>query len=118
MLSIPPDSKRLTSARDGSAPGGFVRGGPGGRRRGVGRLTGYQCPKTTRGGFRWRSEAAERSVGMLSIPSDSKRFALARDGSAPGGIYARGIWKPVAGGGKAHRPAGPQDDPRRPQVEI
>ena len=96
----------------------FVRGGSGSRRRGVGRLTGRQGPKTTRGGYRWRSEAAERSVGMLSIPPDSKRLALARDGSAPGGVYARGIWKPAAGGGKAHRPAGPQDDPRRLQVEI
>ena len=60
MTLIPSDSKRLTLARDGSAPGGFVRGGPGGRRRGVGRLTGRQCPKTTREGHRWRSEAAER----------------------------------------------------------
>ena len=82
MLLMPSDSKRLTSARDGSAPVGFVRGDPGGRRRGVGRLTGRQCPKTTRGGFRWRSEAAERSVGILLMPSDSKRLTLARDGSA------------------------------------
>ena len=46
MLLIPPDSKRLTSARDGSAPGGFVRGGSGWPAAGVGRLTGRQCPKT------------------------------------------------------------------------
>ena len=90
MLLIPSDSKRLTSARYGSAPGGFVRGGPGGRRRGVGRLTGCQCPKTTRGGFRWRSESAERSVGMPSMPSDSKRLTSARDGSAPGGFVRGG----------------------------
>ena len=90
MLLIPSDSKRLTSARDGSAPGGFVRGGPGGRRRGVGRLTGRQCPKTTRGGSRWRSEAAERSVGMVLIPSDSKQFTSARDGSATGHDCQRG----------------------------
>ena len=55
---------------------------------------------------------------MLSIPPDSKRLTSARDGSAPGGVCARGIWKPAAGGGKAHRPAVSQDDPRRPQVEI
>jgi len=76
--------------RDGSAPGGFVRGGPGCRRRGVGRLTGRQGPKTTRGGHRWRSEAAEGSVGMLSIPSDSKRLTSARDGSAPCGFVRGG----------------------------
>jgi hypothetical protein len=90
MRSIPSDSKRLTLARFGSAPGGFARGGPGSRRRGVGRITGCQCPKTTRGGFRWRSEAAERSVGMPSIPSDSKRLTSARDGSAPGDFVRGG----------------------------
>jgi hypothetical protein len=56
----------------------------------VGSLTGRQCPKTTRGGFRWRSEAAERSVGMLSIPPDGNRFTSARSGSAPGGFVRGG----------------------------
>jgi len=96
----------------------FTRGGSGSRRRGVGRLTGRQGPKTTRGGHRWRSVAADRSVGMLPRPPDSEWLTSVRDGSAPGGVCARGIWKPAAGGGKAHRPAVSQDDPRRPQVEI
>ena len=55
---------------------------------------------------------------MLLIPSDSKRLTSARYGSAPGGVWARGIWIPAAGGGKAHRPSVSQDDPRRLQVEI
>ena len=36
----------------------------------------------------------------------------------PSGDYARGIWMPAAGGGKAHRLSVSHDDPRRPQVEI
>ena len=96
----------------------FTRGGSGSRWQGVGRLTGRQGPKTTRGGHRWRSVAAERSVGMLPRPPDSEWLTSVRDGWAPGGVCARGIWKPAAGGGKAHRPSVSQDDPRRLQVEI
>ena len=104
------------------APGGlrvaFMRGGSGGRRRGMGRLTGRQCPKPTRGGHDWRSEAAESSVGMLSMPPDSNPLTSVRSGWAPGGDYARGSGWPAAGGRKAHRPSVSQADPRRLQVEI
>ena len=98
----------------------LMRGGPGGRRRGVGRLTGRQCLKPTRGGHSWGPEAAERSVGMLPMPPDSKRLTSVsvRSGWSPGGIYARGSGWPAAGGGKAHRPSVSQADPTRLQVEI
>ena len=55
---------------------------------------------------------------MLSIPPDSNRLNSARSGWAPGGVSARGIWWPAAGGEKAHRPSVSQDDPRRPRLEI
>ena len=90
MLSIPPDSKRLTLMRSGWAPGDlcarviWLPAAGGGKA-----YRSPACPKPTRGGHVWRSEAAEGSVGMLSIPPDSKRLTLMRSGWALGDLCAR-----------------------------